>query len=98
MGSKVLDASTLRGRFHNVPNRLGGDSVAPYLLQPTDSPEDHTAVDTSRRSPLIDGAFRPHWNRDCSDVFTLTGQVSDHPMLLANPQIFHSESNQFGSP
>ena len=46
MGSKVLDASTLRGRFHNVPNRLGGDSVAPYLLQPTDSPEDHTAVDT----------------------------------------------------
>ena len=31
MGSKVLDAGTLRGRFHNVPNRLGRDSITPDL-------------------------------------------------------------------
>ena len=26
MRSKILDAGTIRGRFHNVPDRLGRDS------------------------------------------------------------------------
>jgi hypothetical protein len=35
MGSKVPDAGTLRGPFHDVPNRLGRDSITPDILQPT---------------------------------------------------------------
>src|ERR1019366_2138872 len=96
MGSKVLDAGTLRGRCHDVPNRLGRDSIAPDLSRPTYSPEDRTTIDASRRGPLIDGAFRPHWNRNCTDVFSFANQVSDYPVLLANLEIFCSESNQFG--
>ena len=53
MGSKVSDADTLRGRFHDVPNRLGRDSIAPDLPQPIDSPEDRAIIDGSRRR-------RPH--------------------------------------
>ena len=76
MGSKVSDADTLRGRFHDVPNRLGRDSIAPDLSRPTYSPEDRTTIDASRRGPLIDGAFRPHWNRNCTDVFSFANQVA----------------------
>jgi len=54
-----------------------------------------SASDGSRRGPLIDGAFRPHGNRNGTDVLSFANQVSDHPMLLANLEIFHSESNQF---
>jgi len=82
MGSKVSDADTLRGRFHDVP-------------QPIDSPEDRAIIDGSRRGPLIDGAFRPHWNRNGADVLSFAKQVSDYPMLLANLEIFPPESNQF---
>src|SRR5271165_1784782 len=98
MGSKVLDASTLRGCLHDVPNRFGRDSLAPNSLRPTYSPEDRATINGSRSSPLIDGVFRPHWNRNCPDVFSFANQVSDYRMLLAKLEIFHSESNQFGSP
>src|ERR1019366_5953236 len=97
MGSKVPDAGTLRGRFHNVPNRLGRGSITPDILQPTHSPEDRPIIDGSFRCPLIDGAFRPQWNRSCTDVFSFANQISDYPVLLANLEIFHSEPNQFGS-
>src|ERR1035438_10759501 len=45
MRSKVLDAGTLRGRFHDVPNRLGRDSITPDILEPTYSPEDYATID-----------------------------------------------------
>jgi hypothetical protein len=95
MGSKVSEADTLRCRFHDVPNRLGRDPIAPDLPQPIYSPEDRATIDGSRRGPFIDGAFRPHWNRNGTDVLSFANQVSDYPMLLANLEIFHSESNQF---
>ena len=57
--------------------------------------EDRATLDGSRRGPLIDGAFRPHWNRNGTNVLSFANQVSDYPMLLANLEIFHSESNQF---
>jgi len=56
MGSKVSDADTLRGRFHDVPNRLGRDSIAPDLPQLIYSPEDRATIDGSRRA--IWSAFR----------------------------------------
>src|SRR5215471_5817698 len=95
MGSKVSDAATFRGRFHDVPNRLGRDSIALDRPQPIDSPEDRAILDGSRRGPLIDGAFHPHGNRNGTDVLSFANQVSDYPMLFANLEIFHSESNQF---
>jgi hypothetical protein len=96
MRSKVLDAGTLRGRFHHVPDRLGRDSIAPNLTQPTYSPEDCPTIDVSRRGPLIDGAFRPHWNRNGTDVLSFANEVGDHPVLLTDLEILRSESNQFG--
>ena len=67
------------------------------ILQPTYSPEDRPTIDGSRRCPLIDGAFRPHWNRNGADMFSFANQIGDYPVLLSNLEIFHSESNQFGS-
>src|ERR1700721_1618708 len=96
MRSKILDARTLRGRFHNVPDRLGRDSVAPDLTQPIYSPEDHTTADAGCRGPFIDSTLCPHWNRNCADVLSFANQVRDYPVLLANLEIFRSESNQFG--
>src|SRR5258708_13188497 len=55
------------------------------------------AVDCSRRDPLIDGAFRPHGNRNGTDVLSFTNQVSNHAVLLTDLEIFRSESNHFGS-
>ena len=72
MGSKVLDAGTLRGRFHDVPNRLGRDSIAPDLSRPTYSPEDRTTIDASRRGPLIDGEGLP----TCPEWFGEGGAAS----------------------
>ena len=96
MRSKVLDAGTLRGRFHHVPDRLGRDSIASSLTQPAYSPEDRATIDSSRRGPFIDGAFCPHWNRNCTDVLSLANQVGDHSVLLADLEILRSKSNQFG--
>jgi len=54
--------------------------------------------DAGRRGPLIDGAFRPEWNWNGADVLSFANQVSDYPALLANLEIFRSQSNQFGPP
>src|SRR6202166_3101241 len=97
MGSQVLDASTLRGRFYHGPDRLRCDAIAPGLAQPTYSPEDRPTVDASRCDPLIDGAFRPHGNRNGTNVLSFTNQVSNHAMLLTDLEVFRSESNHFGS-
>jgi len=85
MRRKVLDAGTLRGRFHHVPDRLGRDSIARNLTQPTYSPEDRPAVDAGRRDPLIDGAFRPHWNGNGADVLSFANKVGDYPHGPGNP-------------
>ena len=74
---------------------LGVIPSPPDLPQPICSPGDHTTIDGSRRAPFIDGAFRPHWNRNGTDVLAFANQVSNYPMLLANLEIFPSESNQF---
>src|ERR1017187_9270019 len=71
MGSQVLDASTLRGRFYHVPDCLRCDAIAPDLAQPTYSPEDRPTVDASRHDPLIDGVFRPRGNRNGTNVLPL---------------------------
>jgi hypothetical protein len=75
---------------------LGSDSIAPNVIQPTYSPEDRTTIDARRRSPLMDGALRPTWNRNGPDVLPLANHVSNHPVLLAELEIFRSESDQFG--
>src|SRR6266851_3198185 len=98
MGGKALDVGSLSGRSHHVPDSLGCDSIAPDLSQPTYSPEDRATVDAGRRGPLIDGAFRPHRNWNGADVLSFAHQVSDYPALLANLEIFRSQSNQFGPP
>src|SRR5258708_37296639 len=59
--------SNAGGRFHHVPDRLGGDSIAPNLIHSTYSAEDRPAVDSSRRDPLIDDACRRHWHRSGTD-------------------------------
>src|SRR5271169_710135 len=96
MGSKILDVGTFGGRFHHVPDGLGRDAVAPNLIQSTHSAEDRSSVDASRRGPLIDGAFRPPWNGNSADVFSLANQVSNHAALLADLKVFRFESNKFG--
>ena len=48
MRSKVLDAGTLRGRLHHVPDRLGRDSILPDFTQSTYSSEDRATIDASR--------------------------------------------------
>jgi hypothetical protein len=87
MRCKVLDSGALRRRFHHVPDRLGCDAIAPDLAQPTYSPEDRPTVDASRRGPLIDCAFRPHWNRNRTDVLSFANQIGDHPVFFADLEI-----------
>src|SRR5258708_35784926 len=98
MGSQVLDASTLGGRFYHGPDRLRCDAIAPDVAQPTYSPEDRPTVDAGRHAPLIDGAFRSHGNRNGTIVLSFANQVSHYPVLLADLEICGSQSNQFGTP
>src|SRR5579859_5005012 len=96
MRSKILDAGTLCGRFHHVPDRLGRDSIPPNFTQSTYSSEDRATIDGSSQGPLIDRAFRPHWNRNCTDVLSFANQVGDYPVLLTDLEIFRPEPNHFG--
>lgn len=79
-----------------MPDRLGCNAITPDLVQPTYSPEDYPTVDASGRGPLIDCAFRPHWNRNSTDVLPFANQIMDHPVFFAKLEVFRSESNQFG--
>jgi hypothetical protein len=47
--------------------------------------------------PLINGTFRPRWDRNGTDVLSFADQVGNHPMFLADLEIFRSESHQFGT-
>jgi hypothetical protein len=96
VGSKILGVGPFGSRFHHVPDGLGRDAVAPNLIQSTHSAEERSSVDASRRGPLIEGAFRPYWNRNSADVFSLANQVSDYAVLLTDLEIFRFESNQLG--
>jgi hypothetical protein len=75
-----------------MPDSLGCDSIAPDFAHATYSPEDDT-LDSSGRSPLIHGTFRPRWNRNCTDVFPYANQVGDHAVLLANLEILRFEAS-----
>src|ERR1039458_5592982 len=88
--------STFCGLFHHVPDRLGCNSIAPNLIHSTYSAEDRPTVDASRRGPLIDSAFRQHWNRNGTDVLPFADHVSNYAVLFADLEIFRSEPNQFG--
>jgi hypothetical protein len=81
-----------------VPDGFGCDSIAPKSYPAAYSSEDRTTINASRRNPLIDGAFRPYRNGNGSDVFSFADQVGNHRVLLANLEIFRSESNQFCPP
>src|SRR5437660_12417525 len=94
--SQILDVSTFGSRFHHVPNGLRRDSIAPDLIYSTYSTKDRPAVDARRRDPLIDGAFRPEWNRNGPNVLSFANQVGYHAALLADLKVFRSESNKFG--
>ncbi len=43
--------------------------------------------------PLVDGAFRPKGNRNCTDVLSLANQVSNNAMLFAHLKISRPESH-----
>jgi hypothetical protein len=67
---------------HIFPSRLTRRKIAPPLMA--------AAVVHSSTA-----RFAHIWNRNGTDVLSFANQVSDYPMLLANLEIFHSESHQF---
>jgi hypothetical protein len=95
MGSKIFDVRASCSRLHDVPDGFRCDSCAPDPAESTYSAEDCAVVYSGRRHPLVDGAFRPRRNGNGTNVSSLANQVSDHPMLLADLEIFCPESNQF---
>src|SRR5258708_18275738 len=97
MRSEILDVGTFRSRFDDVPDGFRCEACAPYLSKPAYSPEKRTCTDTSCIGPLINNALCPHRNWNCANVLSFANQVGDHPVLLADLQIFHPESYQFGA-
>jgi len=81
IGSRPTRAGTDNCRYKRSGFAVGGISF-------------RSPVDANRRRPLIDGAFRPCWDRNRTDVPYFTDQVSYHPMLFANLEIFRSKSLQ----
>src|SRR5260370_26591592 len=98
MWSQILDVGTFRSRFDDVPDGLGCQAFASDLFLSAYSPKDCTLIYLRWFGPLINGALRPQWNWDCSDVLSLANQVGDHPMLLPDLKIFQAESYQFAAP
>jgi hypothetical protein len=95
MGSKVRDAGSLGGRSYYVPYRLGRDAFTPDFAQATYAPKDRATSYASCCDPIVDGAFRPCWDRNGADVLSFADQVGDHPVLLADLEIYRFQSNQF---
>ena len=89
----LLMSARFRGRFHHVPDCFGRYSIAPDLIESTYSAEDRPSGDGSRPSPLIDGAFCPHGNRNGTDVLSLANKVSNHAMIFADLKVSRPESH-----
>jgi hypothetical protein len=97
MRSEILDTGTFRGPFDDMPDGFRCEALAPDLSWPAYSPEERTCTYLGCVGPLIHGALRPRWNRDCADVLSFANKVGDHPMFLAHLKISHPESHQFGA-
>jgi hypothetical protein len=89
------DVGTFCGRLHDVPDGLRCDASTPQPVESTQSAEDNTVTYSGRRHPFIYGALRPRRNGNGTNVLSFANQVSDHPVLPADLEIFRSESNQF---
>jgi hypothetical protein len=97
MWSQIFDVGTFRSRFDDVPDGFRCQAFASDLFLSAYSPKDCTLIYLSCVDPLIDRALRPHRDWNCANVLSLSNQVGDHPVLLADLKIFHSESYQFGA-
>src|SRR5260370_2636324 len=98
MWIQIFDVGTFRSRFDDVPDSFRCQAFASDLFLSAYSPKDCTLIYLSCVGPLIDRALRPHRHWNCANVLSLANQVGDHPVLLADLKIFHSESYQFGPP
>src|SRR5260370_5169647 len=97
MWSQIFDVGTFRSRFDHVPDGFRCQAFASDLFLSAYSPKDCTLIYLSCVGPLIDRALRPHRNWNCANVLSLSNQVGDHPVLLAELKTFHSESYQFAA-
>ena len=69
---------------------LGVILSPPRLAQVTYASEDDT-IGAGRGSPLIHGAFRPYGDGNRRDVLSFANQVGDHPVRVADLEIFRLE-------
>src|SRR6267143_2160024 len=97
MWSQIFDVATFHSRFDDVPDGFRCQAFASDLFLSSYSPKDCTLIYLSCVGPLIDRALRPHRNWNGANVLSLSNQVGDHPVLLADLKIFHSESYQFAA-
>ena len=97
MGREVFDHCPLRCTLHNLPYRLGSDSITPDPTQPVYSAENGTRADASGQGPLVYSTLHPHRDRNCPDVFSLADQVGYDPVLLPDLEVLDPQSYQFCS-
>jgi hypothetical protein len=97
VGSEILDIGTFGRCLYDVPDGFSCDPRTPNLIEPTDSAEYHPTIDAGCRSPLIDGAFRLHGDRNGADVLPFANEVSNDRVFLADLEVFHPESHQLSA-
>jgi hypothetical protein len=96
MRSQILDASALGRGLDNVPDRLWRDAFTPCFAEPVNTQENPAFADPSSFCPLVNSSLRPSGDRHGADMFSLSDQIGDHPMLLAKLEIFDSQTHKFG--
>jgi len=84
MRREVLNAGTLSGSFHNMPDRFWRDAFAPNLAKSTYAAEDPAGGNASRLRPSVDSSLCPSGDRNCADVPPFADEIGDNPMFLSN--------------
>jgi hypothetical protein len=80
-----------------MPDRLRRDSVSPHLFEPVHPAKNRSIANAGHVDPFINRASPmpvPHG----SNVLSLSDQVGNNPMFLADLEVLPFEPHKFGSP
>jgi len=75
---EVLDAGTLGGGLHDMPDCFWRDAFAPNLAEPTYAAEDPAGGNASPLRPSVDSSFRPNGDWNCAGEHLSQVQLSNY--------------------
>jgi hypothetical protein len=97
MGRNVLQPDAFTAVSYHVPYEVLRDALAPYFSSFGDGTKDLSLRDSSRSNPPIQCSFHPMRNRHRANPSSLSDQVHDGPVVLADLDLVCLQPDKLGS-